>query len=82
MRKMEPRQSATMSSLLVDGWESMLVRGWGKLMTYAVGCGRSGSVAPGEGGEAILRAGLRSQTMSTLSSAAENAKCERSGVER
>ena len=69
VRKMDPRQSATRSSLLVDGWEWTLVRGWGKLMTYAVGCGRSGRTAIGEGGEAISRFGLRSQTMSSLSSA-------------
>ena len=37
-------------------------------MTYAVGCGREGGVWPGDGGEAMLRFGLRSQTMSILSS--------------
>ena len=33
VRKIEPRQSPTRTSLLVDGCESTLVSGWGKAMT-------------------------------------------------
>ena len=33
VKNMEPRQSETRKSLLVDGWEQMEVRGWGNGMT-------------------------------------------------
>lgn len=32
VRKIEPRESATRNSLLVDGWEQTAVRGWGNGM--------------------------------------------------
>lgn len=37
-------------------------------MTYAVGCGRVGVLAPGDGGEVRSIDGWRSHTMSILSS--------------
>ena len=43
VKKIDPRESATRNSLLVEGCERIVVSGWENWMTYAVGWGRGGA---------------------------------------
>lgn len=72
VKNIEPRQSETRNSLLVDGCELIVVRGWGNAITYAVGCSREDGDGVSSMGEAraeeISKVGCKSQTIIILSS--------------
>ena len=77
VKNMEPRQSETRNSLLLNWWLFTVTRGWGNAITYAVGWGRGrgddDALVPidlsGEGiPEDISNDGCRSQTINILSS--------------